>query len=58
MMSLASAKRSWIPGRASLARNDGRVVTVIPAQLVPSPYWGAGIQILINHKRYTLKLRW
>ena len=35
---------SWIPGLAMLARNDGRGVFGIPAQPVPSPYWGAGIQ--------------
>ena len=27
-----------------LARNDERVVFVIPAEPVPIPYWGAGIQ--------------
>ena len=40
----AETGNSWIPGLALLARNAGRGVFVIPAQPVPSPYWGAGIQ--------------
>jgi hypothetical protein len=41
---LTTAYTSWIPGLALLARNDGRVVFVIPAKLVPDPDPGAGIQ--------------
>jgi hypothetical protein len=42
---------SWIPGLALLARNDGRVVFVISAKLVPDLIrdWNSGGVVRVGH---------